>query len=119
VPALTGGNDQWRDAQFCEYGNAHMIRTQQHKLICRYPCAGRQWNDAFYDLESDPRETINRLDDPALARIIRDMRRRLDAYFDQYTIPGRSGKDVMNQPVCSHDPPWARDDDAGWTAGPD
>ena len=35
LPLLRGDAAAWRDAQFCEYGNARMIRTADHKLIRR------------------------------------------------------------------------------------
>jgi len=110
APALTGELRRWRDVQFCEYGNARMIRTRQFKLIRRYPCAGRQWYDEFYDLDAEPRETINRIDDPALARIISRLDIQLNNHFDRHAIPGRSGKDIEHQPLCNDNLPWLRED---------
>jgi arylsulfatase A-like enzyme len=118
LPALIGASKRWRDMQFCEYGNARMIRTQRFKLIRRYPCAGRQWNDEFFDLDADPRETMNRLDDPALESIVTELSRRLDTHFDRYERPGLSGKDVEHQPVCNQDLPWLRQDGDTWAPGP-
>lgn len=45
-----------------------MMRGQRYKFISR--TAGR---DELYDLEVDPMETNNRIDDPALASVLRDM----------------------------------------------
>ncbi len=49
-------------------------RTDRYKLINRYPYAGVQFPDELYDLQEDPRETINRHDDPALKQVVRTSR---------------------------------------------
>lgn len=62
------------------------IRTEQYKLVFYYGealgCAGTidcstppTWE--FFDLETDPHETTNRVDDPAYAPIVAQMRARL------------------------------------------
>jgi choline-sulfatase len=51
---------------------AHMIRTERHKLI--YRLAGEH---EFYDLQADPRELTNRIDDPACAEIIAELKEKL------------------------------------------
>lgn len=62
------------------------IRTEQYKLVFYYGealgCAGAidrstppTWE--FFDLETDPHETTNRVDDPAYAPIVAQMRARL------------------------------------------
>lgn len=102
----------WRDMQYCEYGNARMIRTRQYKLICRYPGPNGHWPDQLYDLTSDPREEINRIDDPGLAEIRDGLAGQLEAYFDQYERPEKSGKRIADQIYCNSWQPWTREIEA-------
>ena len=51
---------------------AHMVRTATHKLI--YRLSG---DSELYDLAADPDELRDRIDDPALAGVRRDLERRL------------------------------------------
>ena len=46
-----------------------MLRGERYKLITRI-----SGEDELYDLEEDPRETHNRIDDPALQNIVTEMR---------------------------------------------
>lgn len=48
-----------------EYGKAAMYRTQTHKYIFRM-----YEQDELYNLETDPHELHNRIDDPALSKIL-------------------------------------------------
>lgn len=66
----------WRTAHVCEYGNARMIRTREHKLIRRHAYARRRDPAELYDLVADPRETMNRFGDPALHRVVAGLTRR-------------------------------------------
>ena len=94
LPLLSSGpgNRPWRDAWYCEYGNARMVRRGRFKLVARYaPHSG----DELYDLEADPRETTNRIGDPALEGEVATLRARLDAFFAGHETPGRTGRDPM------------------------
>jgi hypothetical protein len=57
----------------------------------------------FYDLEADPRETLNLAGDPALAEIIKEMQDVMKAFFDLYSIPSKSGLNVLTLPMHN---PW-------------
>jgi arylsulfatase A-like enzyme len=70
-----------------EYGKTRMIRTPEWKYIHRYPDGLRE----LYDLRIDPGERANLAKDPAHAGRIRELRRRLEAWFAKYVIPGRDG----------------------------
>ena len=96
----------WRQTMFSEYGNARMARTDRYKLIRRYPYAGVTFPDELYDLQADPRETINRLEDSSLKPVVQKLSAELDQFFAQYTVPGRSGLDLANQPECTPASPW-------------
>jgi arylsulfatase A-like enzyme len=63
------------------------VRTHRHKLICYYnepldqpgargPASPPQWE--LFDLESDPFELMNVVDDPAYEDTVQDLRRLLD-----------------------------------------
>lgn len=54
------------------HGRAVMLRTATHKYVHR-----PYERDELYDLVADPTESSNRLDDPALASVLADLRRRL------------------------------------------
>ncbi|MCC5839707.1 MAG: sulfatase-like hydrolase/transferase [Opitutales bacterium] len=83
----------WRALQFCEYGPNRMARSATAKLIRRFPHPfGPAYGDEFYDLAGDPRETTNRIDDPAFAHVIDEMSRALDEHFSQYESPAASGR---------------------------
>jgi len=106
LPLLKGQEMPWRDAQFCEYGNARMIRTKSHKFICRYPGPNGHFGDELYDLTVDPRERHNVINDPINMERLADLRRRLDGYFAQYEAPQRSGRHVALQPQAGAVEPW-------------
>jgi choline-sulfatase len=106
LPLLRGEAMPWRDAQFCEYGNARMIRTDRLKLIRRYPGPNGHFGDELYDLAADPRETENRIGDPAHAAALAELGARLDAHFREYEIPERAGWDIAARLRCNPNEPW-------------
>ncbi|MBK8023134.1 MAG: DUF4976 domain-containing protein [Chloroflexi bacterium] len=84
----------WRHEQFGEYGNLRMIRTSTHKLVRRYqegPCE-------LFDLRADPRETVNRFDDPDCQPLIDSLTTRLEAHFGHYEDQHKSGLRVLDLP---------------------
>jgi len=109
LPQLRGQNvPSWRQTIFSEYGNARMARTDRYKLINRYPYAGVRFPDELYDLQEDPRETVNRHDDPALKQIASDLSSELDRFFAKYSVPGHDGLDLANQPVFAGNSSWLK-----------
>ncbi len=100
--------DDWRQTMISEYGNARMARNGRFKLIERYPYAGVRFPNELYDLEEDPRETVNRYDDPSLQAIVEKLSDELHRFFDRYTVPGHSGLDLEHQPQCAPTSPWLR-----------
>jgi arylsulfatase A-like enzyme len=99
-------SEGWRETIFFEYGNARMARTGRYKLIERHPYQGVRFPDELYDLEQDPRETVNRYDDAALQFIVRDLSAELRRFFATYTVSGHSGLDLEHQPECTPHSPW-------------
>lgn len=107
VPLLgNAGDSHWRSEQFCEYGNARMIRTPRHKYIVRYaPHAGRFPNE-LYDLQEDPRETKNLISEPGSTSLAADLQQRLDAHFGQYEVPEATGREILKRPFYNPNEPW-------------
>ncbi|MFM7323111.1 MAG: sulfatase [Armatimonadota bacterium] len=103
LPVLGKTGGAWRDATFCEYGNARMVRTNRWKLIVRWaPHVG----DELYDLERDPRETTNRIADPECAGALAELRARLERFHGKYDVPGKRGIDPL--PDHNGGEPWTR-----------
>ena len=99
-------NARWRAEQFCEYGNARMIRTERHKYIVRYaPHAGRFPNE-LYDLQADPRETRNLISEAGSNDHIGDLQQRLDAHFTRYEEPESTGREILKRPFYNPNEPW-------------
>lgn len=98
--------ESWREAQFCEYGNARMIRTARYKLIRRFAPHAPGSPDELYDLAEDSRETVNRIGDPVLAAIQKDLSERLEQHFTRFEIPERSGTKILDLPVHNPWEPW-------------
>ena len=72
---------------FDEYGPVRMIRSRRWKYVHRYPAGPHE----LYDLEQDPGEDHNRIDDPACADVVEEMRKNLREWFLRYTDPARDG----------------------------
>lgn len=91
VPLLKGETPaDWRDAiyyHYYEFPAVHQvkrhygIRTKRYKLIHFYYDIDA-WE--FYDLETDPHELHNRIDDPALQPQIAQLKQRLAALQAEY-----------------------------------
>lgn len=96
----------WRDHIICEYGNARMIRTDRYKLILRYPFHWVQAPNELYDLHADPHERVNVYDKAEHKELIKDLGRKINAFFAVYTVPGNSGLELESQPTPNPDAPW-------------
>jgi hypothetical protein len=51
--------------------------------------------DELYDLQQDPDEMVNRIDDPAYAAVVDEMRERMWAYMQELGDPIRRAFDVL------------------------
>jgi len=105
LPILTG-KEAWRSEQFCEYGNARMVRTERHKLIARYPPHAPHFGDELYDLQEDPRETQNRIADPRYTETVRTLREHLETHFARYEEADYSGREILKRPLHNPHEPW-------------
>lgn len=79
VPFLRGERvPNWRQEAFAEFHGHHfpypqrMIRTERYKLVINPPDVNE-----LYDLQADPHELVNRIDDSALAGVRRELMGRL------------------------------------------
>ncbi len=77
------------DAAFSEYAlrsalPQYMIRTRRHKYIYNHGSTHE-----LYDHRTDPGETVNRIDDPALADIRKELSGRIAAWYDPKKNPYR------------------------------
>lgn len=101
-------SDSWRDAQFCEYGNARMIRTANAKLIRRYPAPFHTDSAEYYDLTLDPCETHNRIHEPGSQESLAMLGKQIDEYFARYAIAEHDGRNAPREMRCNPDEPWIR-----------
>ena len=106
MPELEGHQTDWCNEQFCEYGNADMLRPERYKLVRHYAPHAGVYPDELYDLIDDPRESSNRISDPQLAGIVSSLDARLEDHFTGYEQPERSAKHILSQPRCNRVEPW-------------
>jgi len=89
TPLLAGQSGEARQSIFVfdEYGPVRMIRSQEWKLIWRYPAGAHE----LYNLAEDPEERVNLFIQPGYAERIRTLRRELDDWFANYVDPKLDG----------------------------
>lgn len=89
APLLSGQENEAREnvVIFDEYGPVRMIRTRQWKYVHRYPYGPNE----LYDLENDPDETINLIDDAAHQTTLANLKGELTEWFLHYVDPSLDG----------------------------
>ena len=70
---------------YSEYGPVRMIRTKKWKYIHCYP----KGSNELYDLENDPDEKVNLIDEPEHQERVHKMKWQLDSWFVEYVDPGK------------------------------
>ena len=108
LPRLRDPETDWRRYRFTEHGNARQINDGRHKLVRRYPPLDPRFGDELYDLEADPRETINLVDSPDYSEVGAELSAALDRHFERYEVPEHSGRTVIDQPPCNGMEPWRK-----------
>ena len=78
------------DRVFDEYGPVRMIRSQEWKLVWRYPSGPHE----LYNVDEDPREVRNLFNHPGQTDRIRNLRGELDAWFETYVDPILDGRQL-------------------------
>lgn len=74
---------RWPDRIFFEYSMVRGVRTANLKLVLRTP----EWPSELYDLEADPGEKRNLIDDPGHARQRVELTRQVEAFFAKSGAP--------------------------------
>jgi arylsulfatase A-like enzyme len=83
VPFLRGESPAWRNRLYFEYEHVRGIRTENLKFLERT----KEWPNELYDLEADPGETKNVIDDPRHRKQAAALRIALDAFFKSQGAP--------------------------------
>jgi len=71
-----------------EYGPVRMIRTGERKYVHRHPHGPHE----LYDLDADPHERVNLVDDPSRAEELASMRRMLHQWFVRHSVAQADGQ---------------------------
>ena len=104
---ILAGDDaeNWRQMQFCEYGNVQMVRDSRYKLVI--------WHDTgqlrLFDLHDDPREERDLAKMPEHANRCKDMLSRLQNYYDRFSLPDTSGVRPGGPETTNVTSPWSRE----------
>ncbi|WP_082808212.1 sulfatase-like hydrolase/transferase [Shouchella tritolerans] len=61
-----------------EHTKATMIRTKKYKYVRRF-----YETDELYDLEQDPGETTNKIDDPSLSNVLVELKERMLTFYQE------------------------------------
>ncbi len=69
---------QLQGSEAGEHSKATMCRTQDYKYVRRL-----YETDELYDLKEDPGELVNRIDDPACASVLADLRERMLTWYQE------------------------------------
>jgi arylsulfatase A-like enzyme len=91
LPPRPAGASVARDERvvvFDEYGPVRMIRTAGWKYVHRWPDGPHE----LYDLENDPGERVNLVDDPDADQVRTAMDQDLKEWFERYAAPDRDGE---------------------------
>jgi arylsulfatase A-like enzyme len=82
-PLFEGRSVEWDNTVFFEFENVRAIRTARYKYIERI----HQAPNELYDLDRDPGERLNLVDNPEMAPTRAELRRRLHAFFSRHADP--------------------------------
>jgi arylsulfatase A-like enzyme len=83
APLVRGQTRRWDNRLFFEYSFVRGVRTENLKFIERT----REWPSEMYDLEADPGETKNLIDDPAYRKRSEALRAQLRQFFERAGAP--------------------------------
>mgnify|MGYP003875988935 CR=1 FL=1 len=120
LPLLNGDAAPWREGVVTEFlglGNVGTFMKTVRMGSLKYGC-NMPWADELYDLETDPHETRNLIDDPAYAGAIVRMRRWLEEWMRQTNDPAlrmyrwRYGRDLAQPGGGVPAVPFANEDGA-------
>ena len=74
VPLMQGDTSHWSNEALSQFGTANYMIKQD---ALKYQYYGKEMPEVLFDLEADPGETYNLIDDPAYAKAVTGFRARL------------------------------------------
>jgi choline-sulfatase len=80
---VKGQSPRWQNRLYFEYSYVRGVRTETLKYVERT----KEWPSELYDLEADPGETKNVIDDPAHQKQFETLRTDLARYFQKNGAP--------------------------------
>jgi len=83
APFLAGKSPRWRNRLFHEYEYVRGVRSETLKYIERT----KEFPSELYDLEADPGETNNRINDPAYRQQLAALRKDLHDFYQKAGAP--------------------------------
>jgi choline-sulfatase len=92
----------WHNTYIGEYGNVRALRNEQYKLVKYYPDGPH----LLFDMQQDPRETINLYDEPAYQDVVATLSAEIDTFFAQYENPSHSGLNAPDLPKHNAGEAW-------------
>lgn len=90
----------WRNVYIGEYGTVRAIRDRRYKLVRRAE------GDLLHDLQSDPREAVNLIDDADCRLVVERLRALLDAFFTRYEVAAHRGMRGDALPIHNRREAW-------------
>ena len=81
APLLKGREIKWQDAVFAEQEETRVIRTARYTYWKRLRTTG---GNVLYDLEKDPGQETNVVDDPAYSSVVAKLDAKLEKFFKRY-----------------------------------
>ena len=87
LPILNEFSDNWgEDAVYSEQEETRVVRTQKYAFFKRFKNSTEfPINDELFDLENDPEEKRNLINDPKLAEVKDKLSTMLDDFFAKYS----------------------------------
>ena len=83
APLVEGKRARWNNRLYFEYGYTRAARTENLKYVERT----KEWPSELFDLEADPGEKRNVIEDPAYARRLEALRGDMQAFFAKHVAP--------------------------------
>ena len=108
VPLLKGKTpSDWRNSlyyHYYEYPGWHYVHRHEGAYNGRYKLMNfydlNEWE--LYDLKNDPNEMKNQIDNPAYAKVVKDMNAELEKLRAQYKVPANKPQDISDPDLRYH-----------------
>ena len=83
LPLMRGQRIAWRDRLYFEYAYVRSVRTARRKYVERVD----DWPSELWDLEKDPGETANLINDPSRGRERAELKKDMNGFFERLGAP--------------------------------